>query len=71
MLKGFFKLFVVLEALFSALIPLFIVFVVYMYLTDNQLFTFPSYVTAAAVISIAVLFWVYKSVEDLLKIDGE
>jgi hypothetical protein len=71
MLKGSFKLFVVLEAFFSAVIPLFIVFVIYMYLKDNQLFTSPLYVTAAAVISIAVLFWVYKSIEDLLKIDGE
>ena len=69
MFKSFSKLFILLEALFSAVVPLFIVFVVFMFLEDNQLFGSPLYVTAAAVICIGVLFWVYKLIQDFLKLD--
>ena len=69
MFMRFFKVFILLEALFGALIPLFILFVVFMFLKDNQLFGSPLYITAAAVICIGVLFWAYKSIQDFLKLD--
>ncbi len=69
MFKRFFKLFILLEVLFSTVAPLFIIFIVFMYLQDNQLFDSPLYVAAGALISVRVFFWVYKSIQDLLRIE--
>jgi hypothetical protein len=69
MFKSFSKLLISPVALFNAIAPLFIVFVVFMFLEDNQLLGSPLYLAAAVILSAAVLYWVYRMIQDYLKLD--
>ena len=71
MFNRFLKIYVLLEVLLNVIIPIFILFAVYMYLDDNHLFDSPFYIAAAAIMCAAVLFWIYKTIRDVLKADAE
>jgi hypothetical protein len=48
---------------------IFILFIVFMFLSDHQLFDSPLYLAGAAVIAIGVCFWIYKSIKNLLRLN--
>ena len=71
MANRFFKIYVLLEVLLDAIIPIFILFAVYMFLDDNHLFDSPLYDAVAALICTAALFWIYKVIKDFFKAGAE
>jgi len=63
----FFKIYILLEVLLDAIIPIFLICAVYMFLDDNNVFDSPIYDAVAALICTAVLFWIYKVIQSFFK----